>query len=256
MAARRPGLTLEEGSWPVSRRHICSLAILLLPLAGSASAGAWLRADGTTFMSISHEQDLAGSTYTGLYAERGIGGRNTLGFRLDHSGSGQTGALIWLQRSLDDGSGPNRWTVSLGLGAVDRGGSLLPAGEVAAAWGRGIASPLGGGWFTVETRLNVVGEPEDTAATDDATREARYLGNLATQTAIKTDVTLGVHVTPSMVVINQIRFEQAEDTGFSSKLSTSLVRDLKGPAKLELGIMAPLSEQGEPALKVGTWLEF
>lgn len=241
----------------MSRRHICSLAILLLPLAGSATAGAWLRADGTTFMSLSHEQDRAGNTYTGLYAERGLGGRNTLGFRLDHSGAGQTGALVWWQRSLDDGSGPNRWTVSLGVGAVDRGGSLLPAGEVAAAWGRGIANPLGGSWFTVETRLNVVGDPKDTpAATDDATRGARYLGNLATQTAIKTDVTLGVQLTPSMVVINQIRFEQAEDTGFSSKLSTSLVRDLKGPAKLELGIMAPLSEQGEPALKVGTWLEF
>ena len=241
----------------MSRRHICSLAILLAPLAGSAAAGAWLRADGTTFMSLSHEQDRAGNTYTGLYGERGLGGRNTLGFRLDHSGAGQAGALVWLQRSLDDGSGPNRWTVSLGVGAVDRAGSLLPTGEVAAAWGRGIANPLGGSWFTVETRLNVVGDPKDTPeAPDDAAREVRYLGNLATQTAIKTDVTLGVQLTPSMVVINQIRFEQAEDTGFSSKLSTSLVRDLKGPAKLELGIMAPLSEQGEPALKVGTWLEF
>lgn len=58
------------------------------------------------------------------------------------------------------------------------------------------------------------------------------------------------------MLINQFRFEQRDDTGFSGKLAISAVRDLWGPAKLELGLIEPLTGEGERAVKLGTWVEF
>ena len=239
------------------RSQICSLTLLLLPLAAPAAAGAWLRADGTSFVSASHERGRDDSSHTAFYAEHGLGGRNTIGFRLDHSGAEETAALMWLQRSLDDGAGPNRWTISLGLGALDRGGSLRPVGEVGAAWGRAISRPLGGGWLSVEARLNVVGDLKDPAATTDAdARVPGYLDNISLETTAKADITLGLHVTPAMMLVNQVRLEEGENAGFSGRLSTSIVHDVTGRAKVELGLVTPLSDEAEPALRIGTWFEF
>ena len=59
-----------------------------------------------------------------------------------------------------------------------------------------------------------------------------------------------------LMLVNQLRLEERDDTGFSSKLVVSVVGDLLGPAKLELGVIGPLSGQGEQAIKIGTWFEF
>lgn len=239
----------------MSRSSICRLALLLLPIADAAAAGAWPRTEDGVFLSASGERDGDGNSYASLYGEHGLSRRNTLGFQFDHTSAGETGVLIWLQRALDDGTGPNRWTVSLGLGAIKRDGSLLPAGQVGAAWGRGIEGLPGGGWLTVEARLNVAGATKD-AAFEKAATYTGYLGNLTPEVAAKADVTLGLHLSPAMMLINQLRLEERQDTGFSGRLSTSLVRELVGPAKLELGVVMPLSGTGEQALKIGTWLEF
>ena len=41
-----------------------------------------------------------------------------------------------------------------------------------------------------------------------------------------------------------------------AQVVVSVVGDLLGPAKLELGVIGPLSGQGEQAIKIGTWFEF
>ena len=80
----------------------------MLILAGpAAEAGPWPRAPGTKFLSLSVERDRESNSYTGLYAEYGMDARNTLGFELGHTNVGETSAMIWWQRALDDGSGPN-----------------------------------------------------------------------------------------------------------------------------------------------------
>ena len=71
-----------------------------------------------------------------------------------------------------------------------------------------------------------------------------------------TEATLGLKPFAGIMFINQLRLEHRDDTGFSSKLATSIVRDLGGPAKLELGLVAPISGPGEAAIRLGTWLEF
>lgn len=239
----------------MSRSSICRLMLLLLPIAGEASGGAWPREEGGVFLSFSGERDRAGNSHASLYGEYGVTPRNTLGLKFDRASAGERGALIWLQRTLDDGTGPNRWAVSLGLGAIERDGAFLPQGQIGAAWGRGIGSPIGDGWLSVEMRVNVAGAPRDFGPHGDPAGVG-YLARFTPETAAKLDATFGLHLTPAMMLINQLRLEEREDTGFSGRLATSVVHDLAGPAKIELGVVTPLSGAGERVLKVGSWLEF
>lgn len=215
------------------------------------------------FLSFSGEGDREGSRYASLYGEYGLTARNTLGFELGRSAGGESGALVWLQRALDRGEGPDRWTASIGGGAIWRDGATMPVAQVAAGWGRGLdAVPLlrripRGGWLAVETRLKVAGAMKDDAAAQELQAAgAGPLAYLTPETEANAEVTLGWNATSSMMLVNQLRLAYRDDSGFSSKLATSLVRELPGPAHLEVGVITPLSGTGEQALKLGTWLEF
>lgn len=240
------------------RGIICCLAALWL-LASAAAAGPWARDSGGFFAALSVEQDRDDNRHSGLYAEYGLGPRNTLGLELGRTRD-ETTLLVWWQRALGRAEGPNRWAVSLGLGAIRRDGRYHPMGQMVTAWGRGFDSiPLlrripGGGWLAVETRSKLA------AITREYPEEPNVIWEdptyLTPETTHKLDLTLGWHARDDLMLINQFRFEQRDDTGFSGKLAISAVRDLWGPAKLELGLIEPLTGQGERAVKLGTWLEF
>lgn len=244
----------------MARARTCRLALLLALVAGDAAAGPWPRAEGEVFLSFSGEGNREGDSYASLYGEYGLTLRNTLGFEVGHSNSGETSALAWLQRALDRGEGADRWVVSLGLGAIRRDDSILPVAQVAAGWGRGLdAVPLlsrvpGGGWLGVEARVKVAGAIRDDALPEEVA--AAPFAYLTPEMETKAEVTLGWNVTPSTMLVNQLRLEERDDTGFASKFAVSVVRDLTGAAKLELGVIEPLSGEGERAVKLGTWLSF
>lgn len=230
-----------------------SLLILLLCLGGPAAAGPWARAEKGMFLSLSDERDRDGNSYTGLYGEYGLTARETLGFELGYTNVGETSAIFWLQHGLEP-IGENRFALSLGLGMVSREGMVLPMAQAGADWGRGFQGILEGGWLALETRLKVAGSmtnPEDFAGLSPS--EFSYL---TPEVTTKADLTVGLHATDAMMFINQLRLEQREDTGFSSKLATTIVHDLIGPAKIELGAITPLSGPDQQAFKIGTWLEF
>ena len=236
------------------------LAMLLALLSGgTAQAGPWPRQEGGGFLSLSVEQDRNDNRYSGLYAEYGLTARNTLGFELGQT-EGEASAMLWLQRALDRGEGANRWVMSLGLGAIRRDGAYHPVGQVGSSWGRGFDSiPVlnrvpGGGWLAVDARFKIAGIQQDIDFGPDVIAED--VTYLTPEMTSKAELTLGWHATSSMMLINQFRMEDRDDTGFSGKLATSVVHDLFGPSKLELGIVAPLSGPGENAIKIGTWLEF
>ncbi|MDN3713123.1 hypothetical protein QWZ10_17695 [Paracoccus cavernae] len=46
------------------------------------------------------------------------------------------------------------------------------------------------------------------------------------------------------MLINQLRLEQRDDTGFSGSLAISTVYDAPGPAQIEMGFVAPVTGQG------------
>lgn len=240
-------------------RLVALLALLVLMPALAAEAGPWPREEGAVFLSVSAEQDRDDNRYDSLYAEYGLGPRNTLGLELGHT-EGESSALLWWQRALDDGSGPNRWTMSLGLGAVQRDGRTHAMGQVGTAWGRGFDTlPLlnlvpGGGWVALDTRFKMAAiSKEIDFGPNVIADETTYLTPESTS---KAEATIGWHVSERLMLINQFRFEDRQDDGFSSKLAVSAVQDLIGPAKIELGLIAPLSGEGESAVKLGTWFAF
>lgn len=245
------------------RLAACCLVILAGLLPGGVLAGPWGRDAGAVFLSLSAERDRDGNSYASLYGEYGLSRRNTLGFELGRSDAGESSAMLWWQRTLDGGEGPDRVTVSTGLGALERDGEVIPLAQVGAAWGRGFDSiPMfsrvpGGGWLAVDARVKIAGAmKEDEEIRQLAGQGAGILSYITPETTSKADLTLGWHAMESLMLVNQLRLEDREDTGFGARLAVSAVGDLMGPAKLELGMIAPLSGQGEHAVKIGTWFEF
>lgn len=238
--------------------RIWGLALLPILLAGAAQAGPWPRDPGAVFLSLSSERDSDSNSYTGLYGEYGVTARQTLGFELGRTNVGETSLSLWLQRAMDDGSGPYRWTLSLGIGGFERDGDLAGVALAGASWGRGFEGFMGGGWITVETRVKfaVLQQEVEEEEEENVVYEGDALTYLTPELTTKAELTLGLRPTDSLMFINQLRLEDRDDTGFSGKLASSLVRDLPGPAKLELGIVAPLTGPGEMAIRLGSWLEF
>ena len=246
----------------MSRKPALCLLLLILP-ACMAHAGPWPRAEGEVFLSLSAERDRDGNSYTGLYGEYGLRSRQTLGFELGHSNAGESSVMIWWQRALDDGDGPNRFAISSGIGVLERDDKLVALAQVGASWGRGFDSlpwlgdVPGGGWLAVDARIKLANsdEEEPDRTPDENGRWSSRKVYLTPKTTVKTDVTLGWNASSSMMLINQLRLEDRDDTGFSAKLASSVVRDI-GPVKMELGVVMKLSGEGEHAVKIGTWFKF
>jgi len=243
--------------------RIFGLILCLLFSAGFADASPWARGKRGVFLSLSGERDHEGNGYLGLYGEYGLSPRDTLGFELGRASGGESSAMIWWQRSLDQGAGPDRWVVSAGGGVLKRGGDYLPLAQVGVGWGRGWdALPLlralhGGGWLSVEARYRVALRWKDGEAWSElASQGAGLFSYLTPEATAKAELTFGWHTTDTMMLINQLRFEDRTDTGFSASLATTVVRDLAGPVRLEVGAVLPLSGAGETAVRIGTWVEF
>lgn len=247
----------------MSPKALC-LTLLLICQASLAHAGPWPRAEGEVFLSFSTERDRDGNSYTGLYGEYGWRPRQTLVFELGHSNVGETSAIIWWQRALDRPEGVNRLTVSTGIGVIERDGKVMTLAQIGASWGRGfdglawLRDVPGGGWLAVDAQIKLADsdEEEPDRTPDENGRWSNRQVYLTPKTTIKTDVTLGWNASSSLMVINQLRLEDRDDTGFSARLASSVVRDIAGPVKVELGVVMSLAGEGEHALKLGTWLRF
>lgn len=235
------------------RRLACRLAILVIGLGGAAQAGPWPREQGQHFLSVATERDRDGNNHTGLYGEYGLRPRLTLGYEIGHTNQGETSALIWLQRSLDDGEGANRLALSFGTGALMRDGETMPMAQLGASWGRGFAGIWDGGWLAADLRVKLAGSM---AALMPGANPAE-MGYLTPELTTKADLTLGLRPRPSTMLIGQLRLERRRDADLSARLAASVVHDLVGPVKAEFGIIEPLNGAGgERALKIGSWLSF
>jgi hypothetical protein len=230
---------------------ICFVAAIAVT---PAWASPWPRQTGSTFTSLSTEIDRDGNSYSSIYAEYGLAPRNTLGLEAGHSNAGETRALIWLQRALDDGTGANRFSAAVGLGVIRRGGLFYPTGQIVGGWGRGLETSLGDGWLTIEAKLEMSGGMDLQAMMSrEATAQETYL---TPEYLAKAELTFGLRPDRNWMVINQLRIEDRSDDELSVKYAGSLVREVIGSMKLELGGVLPVRGAGQPAVKIGTWLEF
>lgn len=226
----------------------------LLLLAGQAVAGPWPRGPGSVFSSLAVERDANGNSYTSLYTEYGRPERRVWGLELGRTNLGETSFLVWSQRSLDSGQGANRLSYSLGGGVVQRDGELLPMGQAALFWGRGFQGLMQGGWISAEARLKQTSEPKVERYRDGMTIvEYSYLTQ---RTTAKLDLTFGLNATDRTMAISQLRLERQQGSDLSARLALSLVHEVAGPLKVELGYIANLVGPGEDAVRLGTWVDF
>ena len=222
---------------------------LALMLPAAVQAGPWPREVGRTFLSLSGERNRADSSYASVYAEYGLMPRTTLGMELGRADQAETSAILWLQRALDDGQGPNRFAMQSGAGVIQRDDLALPVVQGALSWGRGFDR----GWITAQVLAKMTGSAPDPRAPMRPSFAASFL---TAERVIKTDVTLGLRPRDGLMVINSLWLEHPQDEEHSARLMSSLVFDVPGPVKVELGMVNPLSGPSEQAVRLGTWLEF
>lgn len=223
------------------------LLALFLPV--GVQAGPWPREAGRTFLSLSGERNRADSTYASAYAEYGLTPRTTLGMELGRADQAETSAILWLQRALDDGQGPNRFAMQSGAGVIRRGEYTLPVVQGALSWGRGFDK----GWLSAQVLAKMTGSAPDPRAPVRPSFAASFL---TAERVVKTDVTVGLRPRDGLMVINSLWLEHRQDEDASARLMSSLVFDVPGPVKVELGMVNPLSGPAEQAVRLGTWLEF
>ena len=223
------------------------LLALIMPI--GVQAGPWPREVGRTFLSLSGERNRADSTYASAYAEYGLTPRTTLGVELGRADQAETSAILWLQRALDDGQGPNRFAMQSGVGVIRRDAYTLPVVQGALSWGRGFDK----GWITAQALAKMTGSAPDTRAPVRPSFAASFL---TAERVVKTDVTVGLRPRDGLMVINSLWLEHPQDEGYSARLMSSVVFNVPGPVQVELGMVNPLSGPAEQAVRLGTWLDF
>lgn len=213
------------------------LGVILGCLAGSALAGAWPREKGRTFLSVSTVPARTSSAdWSGVYAERGLTPRLTLGFDAGrgHAELGDWQALAFLRWDLAPEARLRR-AVSLGLGARAAEGTITPLIRPAFALGRGFESRLGHGWMEAEAQI--LYEP------------------LRRWTATKLDTTLGLERDRRlwMLQLQAARYPGSDPT---LRLVPGVVQKLTHGLSLDLAVTVNLRDRSDTGLRLGAWWSF
>jgi len=223
----------------IGMRAILATALILLP--GVASAGAWPREAGETFLSFSHalsaprgDWGTAGfdpGTWTALYLEHGVGGGLTFGLDVGRSDDGAATVIGFASVALGQGAGGGRWAAQMGVGGTGPEGPDRPLVQVMAMWGRGSAA----GWLAADGQVLLV-------------RDAPAIAKL--------DLTWGLNTGDRTRVIVQLQAGDYPGSPPYARLHPSLVLRLSDRMSIELGGELGLVGSDSLGLKLGTWLEF
>jgi len=222
-------------------RYIISLALVLVssPLFG----GPWPREQGKTFVSLSSlitspyavdGEDLRG--YHALYIEHGLARQLTFGIDAGMDETWNYGAIGFLRMPVFENDGPHRFALQLGVGANSDGAEFEPLLQAGASWGRGLETPLGGGWMTFDA-------------------QAQYLfdsGDFVT----KADVTLGVKPTERWKVMLQLQAANYPGSEPMLRAAPSVAYSVGPNRHLEVGAQFGLFNEDRFGLKIGSWVDF
>ncbi|MEM6758597.1 MAG: hypothetical protein AAF601_03875 [Pseudomonadota bacterium] len=211
------------------------ILLFLLLSAGHATAGAWLRAEGTGFLSTSVLQGQDGSTETSVYIEYGLRPRLTIGFKGDATliaGQLNNGTvLVFARRPIPRTNVDYKLSYTLGLGA-DIDTQTRGVLRTQLSYGRGLTFADRFGWLAVDAIV-------DWSLADDPD-------------TVKLDTTVGLTLNDRFKVMIQIFVTHESDT--SIKLAPSLIwQPRDSEQSYQIGLEA---EAGEIALRFGLWRDF
>lgn len=227
--------------------RLAAIAFLAVFWAGSANAGAWLRAEGTGFLSLDlrgYERGGTPAGEIGLYAEHGLRPRLTVGLTgtLEDDQTGEARGFLRFPLLKDDQ--PYELSAEIGIGTAFRigesagpkGYDLDPFFQAGVSWGRGLRFGDRNGWANVDAALQ---HPFDDG-----------------ETLLKIDATLGVTLTERLQVIGQVFWER-DRFGTSTTFAPSAIIALKERgSKLVIGAEFRTGRAERTALRLGMWREF
>ncbi|MEO1139647.1 MAG: hypothetical protein AAFW87_09335 [Pseudomonadota bacterium] len=200
-------------------------------------AGAWLRADGETFLSFSVETEFENGITDGsrlygtVYAEHGLTQNLTLG--LDAGGYEEDfGKVIgFLRWPLGVTEGPTKLALEFGMGLANDTFAIRPG----ISWGRGISAGDTPGWLSVETRATIFDGFDG---------------------VFETDFTIGLKPAPKSIILFQLQTGTPSQSDPYAKLAPSYVHEIKPGRHIELGLTAGILEDDDFKLKFGFWRRF
>lgn len=226
------------------------IAGLLIALAATeATAGAWPRPKGETFVSLATRQSTGARTliaavqdirsYNSIYVEHGLTDRLTVG--LD-AGQGRgpdeqvTAGLVFARLPIWS-PGDHKVAADLGFGLLEDGvDGVQTRVRSGLSWGRGFESRWGGGWLGME-----------------ASYEYRVPSG---DSAVKADFTAGLKPTDRWMTILQLQTGAYPDSDPIARLAPSVVRRIGPRTHLQAGGLAPLAGDDAWGATLALWFTF
>ncbi len=207
-----------------------TLLLALLCVAGSANAGAWLRAEGGGFLSwnIKIQDGTETTTYSTIYAEYGINPDLTVGLDMGSDEGGDHKALAFVLMPLSrEGL---HIAFELAAGTLDQGAAIRPGLSV----GKGLSVGNLNGWWAVDTRARVTGDG----------------------TALAIDTTLGVNLWEETKLIGQVQQGGPLSDPDFLRLTGSVVWGIAPGQHMEVGLTTGLKDGEDFGVKLGMWRSF
>lgn len=204
--------------------------------ASSASAGAWLRAEGTGFSASSLVLTETGQINSALYLEYGWRPRLTLGLKIDADMTlgrlGNGSGFAFVRRPIGRGEQSFKLAYEVGVGSTFGQASdmLLLTGL---SYGRGVSIGSRHGWLAIDGAVEwSLGDRTDTA---------------------KLDTTFGLAVTDRFKVMVQVFVSQTDTASSLTTASSVIWQPRDSRASYQIGIEV---KNSATALKLGLWREF
>ena len=221
----------------MSRTLLILLFCLMTPAA--ATAGAWLRDKGKTFVSVQTALRQSGQQYfqeTDVYVDYGLQQRLSAGFALFDDGNRSGHALVFLRHPLRWNDEKTNIAVEYGVGLHYAPLRRQAMYRVTFAYGRGFRWGDGYGWVNIDTTL-----------------EKRTIDPGLT---LKADATIGQSTGRKVRPMFKIGLEQAQNASLTWAASAHLMLD--GPSGITwlAGIEQKQSGNRSTAISLGVWRKF
>lgn len=213
------------------------LALTLLPwLSPVAMAGPWPRATGEGFLALSGQTEGPDDfgfyrQSASLYSEYGLTDRLTLGLDLNGDTLRMSKAIVFLRWPAGPPERALKLAVELGAGVVEEEAALRPGLSL----GRGISLAGRQGWLALDTRVALRG---------------------GGKTTYESDATFGVSTGARTKLILQIQSGLSDGGTGYARFAPSLVYEIRSGQHVELGLIAPISGEGENGFRLGLWRQF
>lgn len=222
------------------RLKLILLCALLWVMPQDSRAGAWLREQGTTFVSTSFTINYFRDSGSTTYVEHGWRENTTVGIDVGYFtnrfGATSGFATAFLRRPLGPNEGDNKWAYELGAGAAWVGELVVPTVKGGVSWGRGIKLGEKYGWMAVDASVLI---------------DLAYGAPLT-----KVDSTIGLNLNDQFKSILQVYYTRFDGENITTVAPSLVYTPAKRKFSVQVGAESGLGYWDDTAIKIGLWRTF